>query len=151
MNQAAKAYWQKYVDSLVDKPINPKVSASYAGSREITDSLVQVYLEGKKSAASSLMADYVTTGDPLPQIGNYWIVLDSQDIPRCICKTIRIEITKFKDVGEEIARAEGEGDLSLEYWRKAHLEFFEPFLDPRGVKDIWEEDLVTEFFEVSIL
>jgi uncharacterized protein YhfF len=40
------------------------------------------------------------------------------------CKTIRVQIAKFKDVGEDVVRAEGEGGLSLEYWRKTHVEFW---------------------------
>ena len=30
----------------------------------------------------------------------------------------------FSDMTEEFARKEGEGDLSLEYWRKEHKAFF---------------------------
>ena len=49
---------------------------------------------------------------------------------------------------EEVAIAEGEGDLSLDYWRKAHIEFFTPYLKSWGVTELDKETLITEFFEI---
>ncbi|MGL4307984.1 MAG: ASCH domain-containing protein, partial [Cetobacterium sp.] len=31
----------------------------------------------------------------------------------------------FENVSEEFAKKEGEGDLSLDHWRKAHEKFFQ--------------------------
>ena len=36
-----------------------------------------------------------------------------------------MRLIRFCDVTEELARKEGEGDLSLDYWRQEHKEFFE--------------------------
>ena len=94
------------------------------------------------------MEDYLTECDPLPEIGNYWIVLDSECRPRCIVQTINIEQNKFKDVPVEVALAEGEGDLSLEYWRRVHRSFYAPFLKQWGVRDIEEATVVTEHFRI---
>ena len=118
------------------------------GNSEIADGLVQLYLVGHKIAGSSLLADFVAAGDQLPSIGKFWIVLDSTGEARCIVRTDRVDQTKFKDVGMEVAIAEGEGDLSLAYWRKAHAEFFQPFLQSWGVNDLEEAIVVTEFFRV---
>ena len=103
MNAQAQAFWQEYVDSLNTKPLEPKVYASYAGARSITDELVSLYLAEKKYAGSGLVADYVSAGDPLPAVGDYWIVLDSHDQPRVLVKTARIAIAKYKEVGVGVA------------------------------------------------
>ncbi len=44
-------------------------------------------------------------------------------------ETIKIQITavrkcRFCDIDDTWAHIEGEGDLSLAYWRKVHIEFF---------------------------
>jgi 5-formyltetrahydrofolate cyclo-ligase len=143
-------YWEKYLETLTkqEHPINPKVEASFAGNKEITDELLQLYLSGKKTAGSSILEDFISAGDPLPKVGNYWIFLNSKNEPSCILKTIKIVLNKFRDVTVEIAIAEGEGDLSLEYWRKVHEEIYAPNLSGWGVSNIEEATVITEFFEI---
>ena len=118
------------------------------GNKQIADGLVALYLTGKKSAGSGLVKDYDVAGDPLPRVGDYWIVLDSSEQPRCIVKTIKVEIHTFDAVTEEIALAEGEGDLSLGYWRDAHRRFFTPLLTSFDITDLSKALVVTEFFEI---
>lgn len=148
MNKKIQEFWDSYLQTLKDRPTSPTIIVDVAGNQEITDELLHLYLSGKKTAASSLLKDYQVTGDPLPQISNYWIILNSNNEPKCIVKTIRIERYQFDRVPEEVAIAEGEGDLSLKYWRKAHIEFFKPYLKSWGVIELDKETLITEFFEV---
>lgn len=70
------------------------------------------------------------------------------DAPGCILKTVRVEVCQFDKVREHVAVAEGEGDLSLKYWRDAHREFFAPYLEHLGITDLDKENIVTEFFEL---
>lgn len=148
LNKEETEYLNSYLSTLTAKPDPLFVEASIAGNEEIADELLDLYLMGKKTAGSSLLKDYMFSGDELPKVGNYWIILDSQKIPRCIVKTVRVETYQFDSVPEEVATAEGEGDLSLEYWRKAHIEFFTPFLSEWNITDLNKETLVTEFYEV---
>ncbi len=141
-------FWNSYLGTLKSKPINPKVEAGIAGNQEIADDLLDLYLSGKKTAGSGLVKDYELAGDPLPEVGNYWIILNSKNEPSCIVKTVRVEKYQFDQVPKEVAIAEGEGDLSLDYWRKVHVEFFTPFLKDWNIDDLDKEILVTEFYEV---
>jgi 5-formyltetrahydrofolate cyclo-ligase len=143
-------YWNTYRASIPNKRHlqDVFVSAGYAGTPQITDELLALYLSGKKSAGSSVMEDFLTAGDPLPQVGNYWIYLNSSGDPSCILRTEKVVMNKFKDVPVEIAIAEGEGDLSLEYWRRVHSELYSPCLVEWGVKSMDEATMVTEFFKI---
>ena len=145
-----QAFWDVYVSKLPKhkKPAEVFVEASFAGNKDITDELINLYLSGQKTAGSSLVADFEACGDPLPQIGNYWIILDSQEMPKCLVRTNKVVFNKFKDVPKEIAQAEGEGDLSLEYWKNTHSEFYKPFLAKWGVDNLDEAMVVTEYFDV---
>ncbi len=150
LNKTQKEYWDRFVFSLPlnSRPVNPNISASFAGNKEITDELLNLYFIGKKTAGSSIVEDFLSAGDQLPQIGNYWIFLNSKEEPSCILKTVDIKLHKFNEVPVEIALAEGEGDLSLEYWRKVHGQLYNPFLKMWGLTDIQEATVITEFFEV---
>ena len=56
----------------------------------------------------------------------------------------KLVIKPFGDITVELAIAEGEGDLSLEYWRKEHERFFRKYCKN------FNEDLkvVSEYFKV---
>lgn len=143
--------WQTFCDSVgsANTLSDCFVEASYAGNRESTDALLGLYLAGKKFAGSSLTQDFITAGDPLPKVGNHWIILDSNDDPRCIVKTIDIETYKFKDVPARVALAEGEGDRSIDHWKHSHALFFASSLEKWGLTEINEAEVVTEYFEVK--
>ena len=149
LTEPEKQYWQSYLNTSpagLSKKIF--VEASYAGNQSSTDQLLALYLSGKKTAGSSMAEDFTSSGEPLPQVGNFWILLNSLDEPSCILRTERVVLTQFKNVSEEIARAEGEGDLSLQHWRDSHRRFFAPFLAGWGVAHIDEATVVTEFFRI---
>lgn len=150
LSPACVRYWQGYLGQLRaagDQRV-PNVIASYAGSPEITDQLIDLYLAGTKTAGSGLVEDYASAGDPLPEVGDHWIALGGDGEPRCILRTDQVEIHTFKDVPERVAVAEGEGDLTLEYWRRVHSSHYSPHLREWEIDDIEESNVVTEFFAV---
>jgi uncharacterized protein YhfF len=109
--------------------------------------LGKLVLSGKKTGTSSLLRGYREEGVDPPAPGDVSIVVDGRGRPLCAIETEFVDVLPFGEVGADHARAEGEGDLSLEYWRKAHREFFgatwkgeKPFSDA--------EPLVCERFRV---
>lgn len=95
---------------------------SFDGDPGEADALLSLVLNGAKTATSSLRADYGAEGEQLPQYGSLSIVVDSADRPRALLRTTDVRIVPFADVDAAHARAEGEGDGSLEHWRAAHGE-----------------------------
>ena len=89
-----------------------------------TDGLARLTLEGIKTATSSALPSYELEGEPLPEAGEYSVILNSQGEAVCVIRTERVSIVPFRDVGADHARREGEGDLSLAYWRNVHEAFF---------------------------
>ena len=61
-------------------------------------------------------------------------------------KNNQLQILKFKDIKEEDAILEGEWDLSLDYWKKVHEEFFKTQKKNFTIEDkiIFEEIEVTK-------
>jgi len=150
LKPAEQAYWESFLQRLSpdERPVDAFVSAGYAGTPEITDSLLAFYLEGKKVAGSSVLEDFLAAGDPPPAVGNYWILLNGEAVPSLILRTDKIVMHQFCAVPAEIAVAEGEGDLSLAYWRKVHGELWAPHLSAWSLNDLDSATVVTEFFSI---
>lgn len=148
MKKNEKEYWQKYQSTNKDIPKDAFIEASMAGNEKIAEQLLDLYLKGKKTAGSSLVKDFLMAQDPLPKAGNYWIILNAQKKPKCIVKTISVEIHLFENIPERIAIAEGEGDLSLSYWKQEHQKFFASYFSELKIKDLNKEKIVTEFFKL---
>ena len=87
------------------------------------DKLADLVLQRIKTATCSAYDLYQIENEPLPQAGDYSVILNSNDQAVCIIKTFKVYVTEFKQVSEEHAFKEGEGDRSLEYWRKVHERF----------------------------
>ena len=66
----------------------------------------------------------------------------------CIIKISKVYVTPFNKVSKDHAFKEGEGDRTLDYWRKVHIDFFsKEYANNNRVFD--EEALVVcEEFEV---
>ena len=86
------------------------------------DNLVKLVLAGKKTATT-----YLYHKEDVPIIGEESIIHFDNEKNACVVKTKEYHILKFKDMTEELAKLEGEGDLSLSYWQKAHTAFFKIF------------------------
>lgn len=79
------------------------------------DELAELVLQGIKTATSSLYALYAIEQEPLPEEGDYSVILNSHGDARCIIKTTRVYVVPFNKVSENHAYREGEGDRSLAY------------------------------------
>ena len=90
---------------------------------EAPDKLADLVLQGIKTATCSAYDLYQINNEPLPQAGDYSVILNSSEEAVCIIYTIKVYVTEFKNVSEEHAFKEGEGDRSLEYWRMVHESF----------------------------
>ncbi|MGJ8528511.1 ASCH domain-containing protein [Maritalea sp.] len=98
--------------------------AEFGDGQELRDALVELIVSGKKTATCGSFAIYEEEGEPLPKVGERFIVPDWAGNPKCIIETISVEVKRFDEVDQDFARAEGEGDLSFAFWRDAHIEFF---------------------------
>ncbi len=88
------------------------------------DGLLALVLSGVKTGTSSAYALYETQAEPLPQEGDYSIVLNAKGEAACILQTTKLYVCPFDQVSADHAHKEGEGDKSLAHWRAVHEAFF---------------------------
>ena len=119
------------------------------GYPEMADEILEALLRGDKRATTGLHCLYALENEPLPQVGDYSVILDSKGLPHCITRITKIEITPFRDISEEYAFIEGEGDKSLKYWRDAHREVFvRECREDAGIAFTEDMECVCEYFDV---
>lgn len=111
------------------------------------DKLAELTLKGIKTATCSAYDLYEKGEEKLPQPGEYSVIINSRDEAVCIIKTTKVYIEQFKNISEEHAFKEGEGDRSLEYWRRVHRRFFTEELSREGIEFSEDMKVVCEEFE----
>lgn len=119
----------------------------FCSHKEDADNCARLVVEGKKQATTSLHALYELQEEDLPSVNDLSIITDYEKNPVAIIQTIKVEVKPFNEIDETYATLEGEGDLSLTYWKKVHKETFEQ--DAKKHKITFNEDslVVCEIFK----
>ena len=150
--ETIEAYWQRFLSTLPkDSPYHTKtyVAEGWGDGPALADELGALIVKGTKTATCSALWEWEAEGNPIPETGYLTIALDGRGEPLCIVETIEISIHNYNEVDADFARAEGEGDLSLGYWREAHKIYFSRVLPAKTDKEFSEEmPLVCERFRV---
>ena len=108
--------WQAY--KILNQSIGDKIDAWAFGVE--ADYLAELVLMGQKTATSSAFDLYAVGNEPLPKENELSVILDSKENAICIIETTKVEVIPFKEVSENHAYKEGEGDRRLTYWRELH-------------------------------
>ena len=151
MTENIVAYWKKFLSMLPsDSPYRSKtfIAEGWGDSPEMADELGALIAQGNKTATCSALWEWESEGHPIPEEGYITIALDGRGEPLCIVETIEISIHKYNEVDANFAREEGEGDLSLNYWRYAHRNYFSRVLLKIGKEFSEDMPLVCERFRV---
>lgn len=143
-----EAYWEKFLDTNPSYRGKPYIAEPFGDNPALADELGSLVLSGRKSATCSAVWNYEAEGEPFPQVGNLWLVLDGRNEPMCVVETVEVTMRTFNEVDADFARAEGEDDLTLESWREGHRRFFTRTLAPIGKEFSETMPLICERFRV---
>jgi uncharacterized protein YhfF len=149
--ETVENYWEQFLTSLPpDSPYRTRtyLAEGWGDSLAMADELGALIAQGIKTATCSALWEWEAEGNPIPQPGLITVVLDGRGEPLCIVETVEVSIRKYNEVDADFARAEGEGDLSLNYWREAHRNFFSRVLPKIGKEFSEGMPLVCERFRV---
>ncbi|AEG44901.1 ASCH domain-containing protein [Isoptericola variabilis] len=121
---------------------------SFGDSPELADELLQLVLDGTKTATAELVSEFERAGEPVPAKGDLSIVLDGAGDPRLLIRTTRVDVVPFAEVTAEHAHLEGEDDRTLETWREGHERYWRRQLEAVGDEFDPSMPVVCERFEV---
>jgi len=114
----------------------PPPAWQFGDSARLATDLVGLVVAGRKTVTAAPLGEYEAEGAPLPAVGALGIVCDGAGSPVALVRTDAVDIVPFDQVSAEHAAAEGEGDLSLDLWRRVHVRFL-PGFEGRPVDESW--------------
>jgi uncharacterized protein YhfF len=88
------------------------------------DSGLAAILAGEKTAMTGLLQIHDHAGEPVPQAGQRFSVVDSAGHPAAVIELTEVRVVPITEIDDAYARAEGRGYADAAQWRRAHEEFF---------------------------
>ena len=144
----ASEYWEQFLKQHPElRHIVTPPSYYYGDNKTVADDCAELVVRNIKKATTSSLWWFQKNNEPLPQPGDLAIITNWEGDAKAIVKTTKVEIVKYKDISVSYAYIEGEGDKSLEYWRKVHWEFYANEMKPFGASPHEDMELVCEYFE----
>jgi uncharacterized protein YhfF len=146
-----EAYWNEFLATQPpDSPYHDRsyIAEGFGDNPALADELAALVLSGVKTATCSALWEWEAEGNPIPEVGLLSITLSGAGDPICILETTEVTLRRYNEVDEDFACNEGEGDLSLAYWREAHKQFFSRVLTKIGREFSTDMPLVCEQFRV---
>ncbi len=123
--EALMPFWR-----VAERHLGPGASARFYDASFFDDNeqsanhLARLVLAGRKRATAGLVWAFEFDGLVPPSVGALSVVTNWWGTPQCVVETTSISVVPFEEVNAQFAAAEGEGDGTLEYWRRIHWEYF---------------------------
>jgi uncharacterized protein YhfF len=117
---------------------------SIGSTPEHADEGAALILDGTKTLTSSPFWDY--PDGVIPFVGALGVLLDGAGMPRGIVETTCVEVMPFRAVTQNMARAYGEGERTVEWWRRVMGEFYRASAARHGAAFTEDTPLIWEWF-----
>ncbi|MEM7380781.1 MAG: ASCH domain-containing protein [Bacteroidota bacterium] len=147
-NTTARNLWGDYLDKHTEYAFadEPRVTHFCDNEKDANECLGLV-IKGKKRATSHSLLGLQYRKERLPKIGDFTIITDWEGKAKCIVRTVAVRLKPFFSIRSSYAKIEGEGDCSLEYWKKTHWDYYTRELEPHGRVPRESMIVVCEIFE----
>ena len=122
--------------------------ASFGDSPQMTTELADLVMAEIKRATASLARDYGEGREPMPNPGDFVLMLEGEGFPRFIWRTTEVTIKPLSQVDDAFAWDEGEGDRTRNWWLTARRRYFGRQVNREGFEMDDEILTVFEHFEV---
>lgn len=148
MHPSIDLLWREFRKVAPEAPLEAPPAFYFCDNPDDANACAALVREGRKRATAPSLAELVLAGERLPKAGDLAIVTDWVGEAQAIIRTSSVEIKRFADVDEDFARAEGEGDGTLSWWRTAHHAYFERVLADTCYLVDDELEIVCERFDL---
>ncbi len=151
MRMSAEQLWSRYRTFDPSAPMALPLVYHFCDNQKDADICASLVVAGKKRATATSLAELALTGDPMPRTGDLAIITTFAGDAVAVIRTTFVEVRRFADVDAAFARLEGEGDLTLAWWRNAHRAYYERALADTDVVVDDNLEIICESFEVVLL
>ena len=150
-NASATALWERWLETQTAIPGAREQGYQvwhFCDNEADANECLELVLAGRKRATASARWSIELAGESLPSAGDLSIVTDWSGQARCLLRTTSVDEVPYDEVTAEFAAEEGEGDGTLEWWRRAHSEFYSRELSHWGRTPTDNMPILCERFEV---
>ena len=119
----------------------------FCDNKKDADECAELVVKGIKQATATSLWWFKKNNVSIPRIGNKYIVTNWVGNPRAIIETIKVEEVPFNEITSEFAKIEGEGDKSLDYWKKVHEAYYKREMKNHFEKFDENMIIVCEYFK----
>jgi uncharacterized protein YhfF len=131
-----------------NQPIEILDAWYFCDNQKDADECAALVLTNTKRATATSKFWFELNDEPLPQVGDLNVVTKWNGAAQCIIRTTKIDIVPYSEIDETFAAIEGEGDKSLDYWRRVHWAYYSRELLGTIYKPSEDMLIVCEHFEV---
>ncbi|MEL6917425.1 MAG: ASCH domain-containing protein [Bacteroidota bacterium] len=130
-NASARNMWGDYLDKhLEDAFVDAPKVVHFCDNEKDANICAELVSKGIKKATSHSLLGLQYRKESLPKLGDFVVVTDWKGKAKCIVKTTSVKLKPFFSIDEAYAKTEGEGDQSLDYWKKTHWDYYTRELEP---------------------
>jgi len=124
-NASARNMWGDYLDQHLEDAFHeaPK-TIHFCNNEQDANECAKLVKQGIKKATSHSLLGLQYRNEKLPKIGDFMVVTDWEGTAQCIVETKKVTLKPFFAIDAEYARTEGEGDKSLDHWKKTHWDYY---------------------------
>lgn len=129
--QSVENLWRNFIKENPENKIKETpISFYFCDNKKDADECAELVVNGIKRATATLLWWFETNNEPLPKVGDQYIVTDWSGNAKAVIETIKIEKVPYNEITPEFAKIEGEGDKSLEYWKRVHKDYYTREMKP---------------------
>ena len=141
-------YWKNFQQNNPEyKNKEQPQSFYFCDNKKDADACAELVVRKIKQATAPSVWWFIKNNEAFPKVGDLAIITSWDGAPKAIIRTTNVEVVQFKDVTPEYAHKEGEGDKSLDYWRKVHWAYYKDEMSKFGEYPNEEMEIVCEYFE----
>ena len=130
-----ESFWQTYLSSRPEQH-RPSFQAydvwRFGDTEDVAAKCAHLVKAHIKTATSGLVWEMEADGDRMPQRGDLAVVTNLSGEPQCVIEVTECVVKPFNEVDEQFAFDYGEGDRTLQGWRKDTWEYFAPICEKLG-------------------
>ena len=147
-NKSIENFWNEFLNKNPNNRIKEMPESFYfCDNEKDANECAELVVKGIKQATATSLWWYEKNNEPLPKIGDQFIITDWKGNAKAIIQTTKFEQVPYNKITAEFAEIEGEGDKSLEYWKRVHEAYYKREMEPVGDKFNEEMIIICEYFK----
>ncbi len=124
---------------------------TFGNDAAIAEQLIALIASGAKTGTFALLAEYESSGLPVPHAGDWVAVTQFDGRPALLYRLDEVEVLPFLAIAERHVALEGPRLRELGAWRRVHIEYWTPVLTRLGRDFSDDLPIVFQRFTVRFL